>query len=293
MELNSLGGVVRKCRIDFGVEIEIDTSEIRSLAKTFSRTHCAVGKIFYPDKDGKLDPSDFGYLVYLKSSVTGDEPSDVLQYKAEHPAFPHESTGDQFFSESQFESYRALGQHVVERAFRPVRKALRTRPTTHLPYPQRVDLPTVMVEMLKAWTATSPFTEGNFAHHAEQLNDIWNTIREDKDLAYLGPQLFPRAGLIAVDPPATAAGLNRSKYFCQSILQLMENVYLDLRLETELEHPDNHGWMELFSDWARSRILQDTFTASQKIYGVRFQSFWERELPIVDADTEERSPSHS
>ena len=31
-----------------------------------------------------------------------------------HPAYPHESTGDQWFSESQFESYRALGSHILE-----------------------------------------------------------------------------------------------------------------------------------------------------------------------------------
>ena len=28
-------------------------------------------------------------------------------------AFPHQSTGDQWFSESQFESYRALGSYTV------------------------------------------------------------------------------------------------------------------------------------------------------------------------------------
>ena len=36
---------------------------------------------------------------------------------AQHPAFPHESTGDQFYSESQFETYRILGRHVVEAVF--------------------------------------------------------------------------------------------------------------------------------------------------------------------------------
>ena len=38
-------------------------------------------------------------------------------YKAKHPDFPHQSTGNQFFTESQFESYRALGQHVLEEVF--------------------------------------------------------------------------------------------------------------------------------------------------------------------------------
>jgi hypothetical protein len=30
-----------------------------------------------------------------------------------HKDFPHESTADQWFSESQMESYRALGSHII------------------------------------------------------------------------------------------------------------------------------------------------------------------------------------
>jgi hypothetical protein len=110
--LDGLGGMIRKCRIDFGVEIEIDTQEIRA-----GHAHCAVGKIFYPDAAGKIQRDTWGSLVYLKSSLTGDESADVLNYKATYNDFPHESTADQFFSESQFESYRALGQHIVEKVF--------------------------------------------------------------------------------------------------------------------------------------------------------------------------------
>jgi hypothetical protein len=58
-----------------------------------------------------------GVFVYLKSSLTGDESPDVLNYQTEHSTFPHESTADQWFTESQFESYRRLGQHVVEMLF--------------------------------------------------------------------------------------------------------------------------------------------------------------------------------
>ena len=32
-----------------------------------------------------------------------------------HDLFPHEPTGDQFFSEEQFEVYRALGFHITNR----------------------------------------------------------------------------------------------------------------------------------------------------------------------------------
>ena len=61
-----------------------------------------------------------GWILYLKSSLTGDEPADVIEYQSRNPQFPHQSTGDQFFSESQFESYRRLGLHVVREAFEGV-----------------------------------------------------------------------------------------------------------------------------------------------------------------------------
>jgi hypothetical protein len=38
----------------------------------------------------------------------------VRSYATGHPTFPHESTTDQWFSESQLESYRALGASITE-----------------------------------------------------------------------------------------------------------------------------------------------------------------------------------
>jgi hypothetical protein len=38
----------------------------------------------------------------------------VRNYAAANEDFPHQSTGDQFFSESQFESYRALGFEIAD-----------------------------------------------------------------------------------------------------------------------------------------------------------------------------------
>ena len=37
-----------------------------------------------------------------------------MGYKRRNPTFPHETTLDQFFSEEQFEVYRALGFHAVQ-----------------------------------------------------------------------------------------------------------------------------------------------------------------------------------
>ena len=74
--------------------------------------HVALGFIDYPPlvDDG---PPERGILVYIKASFTGDENDYVRAYKAAHPNFPHETTGDQFFSEEQVEVYRALGEHAA------------------------------------------------------------------------------------------------------------------------------------------------------------------------------------
>lgn len=113
-----LGNAIRKCREDVGVEIELDTAPLvpkkEDSGMKRSLRHCAVGTIHYDTADPE---GEKGILVYIKASLTGDEPADVLNYQTGHPTFPHQSTADQWFTESQFESYRRLGQHVVETLF--------------------------------------------------------------------------------------------------------------------------------------------------------------------------------
>ena len=54
-------------------------------------------------------------LVYIKSSMSGDENDYVIDYKRRNPDFPQESTLEQLFSEEQLEAYRALGEHIGRR----------------------------------------------------------------------------------------------------------------------------------------------------------------------------------
>jgi hypothetical protein len=124
-----LSDALRLIRVDFGITIEMDgLDEIRNGEQQFAR-----GTIKYPD--GRL-----GYLIYLKSSLLGDdmveatvsgnayvtsplraddrrfdELSYMANYKAKNPSFPQESTADQFFDETQFECYRALGYRIADR----------------------------------------------------------------------------------------------------------------------------------------------------------------------------------
>jgi len=78
------------------------------------KRHAALFRVKYGA--GKRD----SVLLYVKASLSGDEPSDVQQYHAEHSAFPHESTADQFFGEAQWESYRRLGEHIGDAVLGPM-----------------------------------------------------------------------------------------------------------------------------------------------------------------------------
>ena len=75
VKLEDLGNAIEKCRTDFGVDIEIDTSQIRPPAGSReSKWHCAVGRIRYEllQRPGQ-QPESEGMLVYLKASLTGGE----------------------------------------------------------------------------------------------------------------------------------------------------------------------------------------------------------------------------
>jgi hypothetical protein len=105
-----LGNAIRKIRIDLGIPIDIRVVSPKKSEGTVN--HCAFGTINYSVVDGRGTTE--GQLIYVKPLVSGDEPPDVSNYTAAHPEFPHETTTDQWFSESQFESYRLLGEHAVE-----------------------------------------------------------------------------------------------------------------------------------------------------------------------------------
>jgi hypothetical protein len=111
-KLEGIGGAVRKCRVDFGVVIDLNLEALQPLGDpAVSKLHYTLGTVRYPGE------WECAQLLYIKSSVTGDEPVDVIEFRKEHEEFPHTSTTDQFFDESHFESYRALGQHVAQGIF--------------------------------------------------------------------------------------------------------------------------------------------------------------------------------
>lgn len=70
--MEDLANMMRKLRVDFGIDVTMDLSGLRpDLLTKNTPLHHAVGRIKYPDG---LD----GILIYIKSSVTGTEPEDLL-----------------------------------------------------------------------------------------------------------------------------------------------------------------------------------------------------------------------
>ncbi len=120
-----LGNAIRKCQVDLNITINIDVKDIhpslQSQCGNFKHAtkHYAIGEIIYD----KANPKNNGLLLYIKNSLTGAEPTDLINFKLQQTAFPHHSTVDQFFDESQFESYRCLGQYigntVIEKLMKP------------------------------------------------------------------------------------------------------------------------------------------------------------------------------
>jgi len=108
--LEDLGNALRKIFIDLGVKIEFDHVEVRKRDPGVPKSgvYCAVGRIAYPEAGAQP-----GTIVYIKPGIYHDSPADIRAYAAANPKFPHDSTLNQWFTESQFESYRELGAHAI------------------------------------------------------------------------------------------------------------------------------------------------------------------------------------
>jgi len=111
MKFEGLAKLMRFARIDMAIDIDIELDDLYKDENGMSKKHWAFGRIDYGH-------GETGYLLYIKSSITGDENEYIREYRQGHTDFPHESTGDQFFDEAQFEVYRALGYHIVDKLFK-------------------------------------------------------------------------------------------------------------------------------------------------------------------------------
>ncbi len=286
LAFKDLGNAIQKCREDFGVQIDIDlTALARAPSSGLSSAHCVAGHVRYPSPAPGA-AGEVGTLVYLKASLSGDEPVDVQSYARDNAAFPHQSTTDQWFDEAQFESYRALGEHAATSAF----------DLDGTGSMAGTDTEALFVRLWQQRLAAAGTTAA-FSRHGEALREILAKLRASEDLKFLDAQIYPeweplltqvvgapRAQTRGLWLPTSEAELRAGFYICQELIQLMENVYLDLALEQTHNHPDHRGWMNLFRHWSWSSMMRVTWAIVASTMGARFQTFCHRELGLELVD---------
>jgi len=271
--LQGIGMAIRKCRIDFGVEINLDLRLLQNPDDAgCSAAHCVVGTITYPEA-----PKDPGIVVYLKSSLTGDEPGDVLNYKKEDAPFPHDTTLNQWFTESQFESYRRLGHHAAMATFQPGRSSC-----LHLDSLQCNDSKQrrEYFENLKSiWCPPTPEMRRNSQNHRALFQALLQEVRTDPKLDSLFDLLFYE-GSDAVRLDWEKANPESADYgirFCSKIIEFMFIIYMQLKLvfPENLAHPFSQGWLEIFRRWANIDVVRDSWLRYGPSYSKAFQIFVE------------------
>jgi hypothetical protein len=314
MKFEGMGGAITKCRADFGAEIDLDLRPLRRQADTqYSKVHCVVGTIRYPPPPGEGanaqvatecknmgdndDDAYTGVIVYMKSSLVGDEPADLLTHQLKCAEFPQDSTANQWFAETLFEAYRRLGHHIAMTTIRPALSPLETR------VKGRRDIPDLFERMYEVWYPRTPEMEKYLGRHLRQYEDFMKELRERNELSGLEERLNDPQSTVALqkrhnprDPsgpadlpfvkwsaPQNIAGSGLfATQFANSLLGFMYTVYTNL----QLSFPDNRisphaeRWICLFRRWCRVDLLQDTWLEHEFVYSEDFKLFAKRELRL-------------
>lgn len=275
LDFGGIAMAIRKCRTDFGVDIDLDLRAIRKTADAaWSGVHCVVGTIAYPNEDPDTPSRYRGKIVYLKSTLTGAEPADLLSYKLEHTSFPHDTTADQWFSESQFESYRVLGRYIALNAFTPACEKKNGGVT--LTRNRRV----LFDRLYDAWYPVTPNIEKHFAGHHEKFEALIKELRSKDDYALHANEIFhpDNDSLSRENPP------HREYFeaFAQSLFEFMWQIFndLDLHIPANQRHPHGQLWMNTFKRWGQMKFVLRAWPIYRERYPRSFRFFMKEHFQL-------------
>lgn len=277
LRFEGIGMAIRKCRIDFGAEVSLDLRPLQHLDDENSSAHCVVGTITY-DEDAKAKPARMpGIVVYIKSSLTGDEPADVLNYKKEDACFPNDSTLNQWFTESQFESYRRLGHHVATVIFDAASP-------DKLPCSDLVQRRNYFSDLKKIWSAFTPEMQQYSAAHSKSYGELLQKIRVDDKLPGLFDMLLGRytEDKNWKETHSQNSDHDHAVQVSFKIIEFMFVVYLQLKLiyPENLNHPFAQGWLDIFKSWAHIDVIQDAWKKYRGSYTPAFQIFAKKQIGL-------------
>jgi hypothetical protein len=303
---DDFGNLVRRVREDFGVEIQIDLSPLRPGSEQRARQPMVAGDIYYPH-------GDTGVLLLFKPTLVGNEPVDVAQYKTRNEAFPHESTGDQFYDEAQWESYRRLGEHAVFSAFGSLVAGL------HDDDPNRAAK--LFARARREWLPIPPGYEGRVTQVASRIAELDELlVREGCDAllrevykevdeldrqarnrttvpvqgtgTHFDPiRLMEVVGLAPTRGEAEPAfefgedirpdDIVASLHLVRRAILCMEEVYVSEDLETRYHHPLYLGVMNYFARWASAPLFRMWWPLLKTMYPQPFTRFLENQYGLA------------
>lgn len=272
---DDLAVALRSIREDFGVEIDLDASPLRAEDSGRARQHAVVGTIHY---DG-LGGTDKGTILLFKPTLTGDEPTDIIQYQVRHPAFPHESTGDQFYNEAQWESYRRLGEHAGDSVLQPLAMDPGKKQRDETQFVENVFL-----DATQRWYPAADRQSETFLTLTQRCADVEASLCENAP-ARIRAEFFPEVAA-AFTPVAKAPAEQPAEekpslldeevcvvHYMMLIAQLMEDAWVAADLENQWAHPLNEGWMNYFHRWAATPSFRRWWPIISPIYNNRFRGF--------------------
>jgi len=298
---DNLGILVRLCRVDLGVRIEVNTAPLKVVGPDgISRAHVVIGRVRYDDVDHGQTP---GMLIYIKSTMTGDEPPDVQQYANLHSEFPRQSTVDQSFDEDQFESYRALGDHVAcvvfEKAAQSIfrdsggdgeewwkqqwkqQKAKEEKEkkeegdraaTTAFSQGHRK----IFGALRNRWSETPLRVDDRYLESTKAWRNLQRDLRSEPALARLARDFYPELAIL--DDPREGPTRRAELHKMEQVVQFMEDAWTGLGLKDHDETTIGRGWLNVFRRIAGSETFRLFWPLLRAECGPEFTRFCERRL---------------
>jgi hypothetical protein len=306
LHFEGIGTAIRKVRVDFGVDVALDLRPLQHMKDSeCSAAHCVVGTVTYPEA-----PGNPGTVVYIKSSLTGDEPADILNYKNQHAAFPHDSTMNQWFTESQFESYRRLGHHVAFSVFEPAgtaplvdctddqdaqQRERHLQRRLHLaqmwPCAKLADRKQYFQSLRDTWWAPTPEMDRFTAAHTTRYEELLTQARTDKDLPGFFTMMFSGDGNWKTG--RSEEEIEHAVQFSSELIEFIWMIFnqLELVLPENRDHPYARGWARILTKWAKIDAVQEGWTRYRSSYSPGFRRFAESHCVGLPAEKAEGSAS--
>jgi uncharacterized protein YodC (DUF2158 family) len=289
---DNLANLIRLCRIDFGVRIQIDTSPLKPEGPDrLTRSHVAIGQVRYDDVDQGEMP---GVLVYVKISMTGDEPPDLQKYARKDERFPHHPTDlRQSFDEEVFECYRCLGEHIAWDVFGDAVRNVKDEVggTTNVLHTEFV--PRLFYKIQNLWAEPPQGQSEQFLGLTRAWADLQKDLGSRPELARLSRDLYPE---LPAAPRGDTGGwvagagspsdvVRAELHAVGRMLQMMEDTWISLGLRRYSALPMNRGWLNSFRRWGATEAFRRHWPALRPEFSSDFVEFCEGQLNLTRAKT--------